>query len=493
MKSKAQWIETSRRGKAQPLLVVDAVIDLYKQKYFQKAHRSKWGPKNYRQFDSASWFGVKDYQEYQDLLTLAADSKDQKLLKYGREYEKRIIAHRTFADKYSNYDFYGLSNKELRKIFSQWFELTKRFWSFAYDYIFINKFLPDIVTSVVASKVLDVKKQNKYLGILFEADEPSELRQEKKNLLEIVKYIRNKKTDLNNDIVHRKLSKHLNEYAHLGFYYFRGSSYNLSDLKKRVSEYLKINRIDFNKIESDFNKQNKNNALVKGVIRELKLDKKTVDYIRYIKRWGSLSNKVDETYGYVVHKCWGLWHEIAKRFGISYQEFYHLTGTEIIKNLDRAQLPQKLKNKIKLRHKDHALVLENNKKSIYVGNELRSYSLREKQDKSFNKNVKELKGQPVSPGQKKGRVIIVHTVHDVRKVERGDIIVANSTNPTYVPAMERAGAIVTDEGGLLSHAAIVSRELKVPCVVGTKIATRVLKDGDIINVDAEKGIIKIVS
>jgi len=101
-----------------------------------------------------------------------------------------------------------------------------------------------------------------------------------------------------------------------------------------------------------------------------------------------------------------------------------------------------------------------------------------------------LKGQPASPGKTKGKVVIVHSIHDVRKVERGNILVANSTNPTYVPAMERAGAIVTDEGGLLSHAAIVSRELKVPCVVGTKTATRVMNDGENISVDANKGIIK---
>ena len=55
---------------------------------------------------------------------------------------------------------------------------------------------------------------------------------------------------------------------------------------------------------------------------------------------------------------------------------------------------------------------------------------------------------------------------------------------------EKAGAIVTDEGGLTSHAAIVSRELKIPCIVGTKIATKILKDGDIVEVDAENGIVR---
>ena len=72
----------------------------------------------------------------------------------------------------------------------------------------------------------------------------------------------------------------------------------------------------------------------------------------------------------------------------------------------------------------------------------------------------------------------------------GEILVAPMTSPDYIFAMKKAKAIVTDTGGLTSHAAIVSRELGVPCLVGTKIATKVLKDGDLVEVDAEKGIIK---
>ena len=64
------------------------------------------------------------------------------------------------------------------------------------------------------------------------------------------------------------------------------------------------------------------------------------------------------------------------------------------------------------------------------------------------------------------------------------------TDPRYVPAMKKAAAIVTDEGGITCHAAIVSRELKKPCIIGTKIATKVLKDGDEVEVDAEKGVVK---
>ncbi len=62
------------------------------------------------------------------------------------------------------------------------------------------------------------------------------------------------------------------------------------------------------------------------------------------------------------------------------------------------------------------------------------------------------------------------------------------TDPDFLPAMKKASAIITDEGGITCHAAIVSRELKIPCIIGTRIATKVLKDGDLVEVDANKGI-----
>jgi pyruvate,water dikinase len=66
------------------------------------------------------------------------------------------------------------------------------------------------------------------------------------------------------------------------------------------------------------------------------------------------------------------------------------------------------------------------------------------------------------------------------------------TRPEYMPAILKAAAIIADEGGITCHAAIVSRELGIPCIVGTKIATQALKDGDLVEVDADKGIVKIL-
>lgn len=107
-------------------------------------------------------------------------------------------------------------------------------------------------------------------------------------------------------------------------------------------------------------------------------------------------------------------------------------------------------------------------------------------------NVEDFKGQVAFKGLAKGTVRKLMSRADVSKLIEGEILVSPMTMPEYVPAMKKAAAIVTDEGGITCHAAIVARELQKPCVIGTKIATLVLKDGDIVEVDASKGVIKII-
>jgi phosphohistidine swiveling domain-containing protein len=104
-----------------------------------------------------------------------------------------------------------------------------------------------------------------------------------------------------------------------------------------------------------------------------------------------------------------------------------------------------------------------------------------------------VKGMTASRGSANGRVKIVESVDEISKVENGDIIVAVMTRPDYLPAMQKAVAFVTDEGGITCHAAIVAREMRKPCVIGTKSATKIFKDGDLVEVDADKGIVTIIS
>jgi pyruvate,water dikinase len=105
--------------------------------------------------------------------------------------------------------------------------------------------------------------------------------------------------------------------------------------------------------------------------------------------------------------------------------------------------------------------------------------------------VTEIKGQPTFKGKVRGVVKII--MDPKMPIPDGPfILVTGMTSPDYIQYMQKCSAIVTNEGGITCHAAILSRELKKPCLIGTKIATKVLKDGDVVEVDAENGIVRIL-
>lgn len=134
-------------------------------------------------------------------------------------------------------------------------------------------------------------------------------------------------------------------------------------------------------------------------------------------------------------------------------------------------------------------------KQYYLSNEARKQ--REYVFKNSNQSLKNassntIKGTIASTGTATGTVKIIHNVSEVGKVKKGDILVAGMTSPKYMPAIFNSNAIITDDGGLTCHAAIIARELKKPCIIGTKIATSVLNDGDLVEVNANNGVIKII-
>ena len=108
-----------------------------------------------------------------------------------------------------------------------------------------------------------------------------------------------------------------------------------------------------------------------------------------------------------------------------------------------------------------------------------------------HEDKKELKGSPACKGFVSGKVRIVIDVKNAIFKE-GEILVTSMTRPEFVPLMKKAGGIITNEGGITSHAAIISRELGIPCIIGTKIATQILHDGDLVEVDADNGVVRIL-
>lgn len=110
----------------------------------------------------------------------------------------------------------------------------------------------------------------------------------------------------------------------------------------------------------------------------------------------------------------------------------------------------------------------------------------------IDSEIKEFNGRMAFQGKVKGKVRVIRQKAQIPLLQKGEILVSPMTTPDFVPAMEKAAAIITDEGGILCHAAIVSREMRKPCIVGTEIATKVLKDGDVVEVDATNGVVKII-
>ncbi|WP_334329682.1 phosphoenolpyruvate synthase [Companilactobacillus sp. HBUAS59699] len=104
-----------------------------------------------------------------------------------------------------------------------------------------------------------------------------------------------------------------------------------------------------------------------------------------------------------------------------------------------------------------------------------------------------VRGLPASPGMASGVVHVIDDPKDIDQFKKGEILVTLMTSPDWVPAMKKAAAIITNNGGMTCHAAIVSREMQIPCIVGTKsrqvAATDVLKDGDVVTVDAKNGVV----
>jgi len=219
------------------------------------------------------------------------------------------------------------------------------------------------------------------------------------------------------------------------------------------------------------------------------LNKKEIELFKVVRELVYIKDMRDEYRRRGIYNILPLFEIIAKHLGVLKSELAYFTSDEIINALNHSA---KFKKVVALNRQKGFLIYED-KNGIKVTSD--ALEIR----KFIKKNVEtkktapaEIKGIIASKGLGQGKVKIVFGIKDLSKVKRGDVMVAITTHPDFVPAMHRAIAIITDEGGLTSHAAIVSREMGVPCIVGTKVATKILKDGDIVKVDANSGVITVI-
>ncbi|MDO8740125.1 MAG: PEP-utilizing enzyme [Candidatus Woesearchaeota archaeon] len=390
---------------------------------------------------------------------------------YGILYKKVVRELNRLDEK----DFSELSSSELFDTLKK----TTDFYIRIFDFGFIIEPMDFVMPSLIRSKLMKQGHSTSEIADMMAIADITFLNKETQELIRIAKEKKEKQKKL--------LKKHAYKYrwlqsAHVGrkdlpFSYFeeRLNELKEKDLDKELKK-LKNFRKDEEKIK-------------KGILSKKPIDDETKKLLKAADVIAPLHDRRKELFLRIVYTLDTARAEIARRYGYTKEELSVFQIEELLKlknnkKLDREYMRKLLKN---------ALLYIDTEKGIwkyYAGEEAESIF---KKETDFDlEATKEIKGLPVSLGKARGKIRIIHGVEDIGKMKAGEILLSSMTRPEFVPAIKKAAAIITDEGGVTCHAAIVSREMKIPCIVGTKIATKVLKDGDYVEVDANEGVIKII-
>lgn len=220
---------------------------------------------------------------------------------------------------------------------------------------------------------------------------------------------------------------------------------------------------------------------------KVKLNKTDKRYIELLKHYSVYKDNRKKEILIYLHYIDRILKEISRRTNLSIDETRASCPSEVGDILSG----KLAKGEMDKRLNYFVIVWEKGKKSAEI---LGSKKGEKWEQKTLTKveNLKIIKGTTASLGKVQGRVRILFKAGNSEKLKVGEVLVTFMTSPDFMPAIRKCCAIVTNLGGVTCHAAIISRELKIPCIVGTKIATKVLKDGDLVEVDANQGIIKVL-
>lgn len=288
-----------------------------------------------------------------------------------------------------------------------------------------------------------------------------------------------------------KFDEHVKKYSSLPFGYNTGIVWRAEDFIKRLRPMLKKNSV----LEKEFKlKEIKHKKIVRDkTLTKLKLPidiKNLVIALRqlaYLQELKKTTQTRSHPFLQMIVKP-----EIAKRLKVEPKYLDYADALEVASFLGAGRLSLIQRKSLVAREICSAAIIHNEKLRWLVSKEALQFMkvndlLIEASD------VKEIRGQSAAHGLVRGQVKVCRTSNEINKIKTGDILVTAMTTPDFVPAMRKAAGIITDEGGITSHAAIVARELKKPCVIGTKIATQILHDGDMVELNANKGIIKLLT
>ncbi|MFH0854568.1 MAG: PEP-utilizing enzyme [bacterium] len=354
-------------------------------------------------------------------------------------------------------------SRDLKKDFFESVELLKNLLVFHLGTHPLAKALEEKIIKILKAKNIQDEELD---GLVLTVTKPEKLNDsaiEEKELGKIKAKSINPKFDLKSALL-----KHSKKFGYLGYREPFSKGFDLKFFKKRLK---------------DFNlKKNAKDARIK-----LKFSKEEGEWIELAKEYVYFRNYRGERLYEALYNLENLWEKLALCYNLRGNDI----GYYLIEETDKLFKTGHKTNYaiINKRKNGFGFIICDKKISLITGKNL------EKKKEAINKlpeKISLIKGIAACKGIVKGIVKIVLRASEQDKVKKNDILATNMTTPDYLPSMKKASAFITDEGGITCHAAIVARELGKPCIIGTKIATQVLKDGDLVEVDANNGVVKIL-
>ncbi len=511
--TKPKWLAIEQRGSGKDFPLMPAALIVYKTangKAFTKITGIKCSDflldfsldavRNYAREDQWNRFCNQCYKKIKE-----TPDFQKKLIK---EFKKRVSRFLRFCKKVYQSDLSQKADQELWQYYEKYIGLYEDIYVWGESFAFGARFKLSDCLSDYLKKILKKKNQvekfSEYFDILITPPQKPFITEEREGLLKIaLKINRNPKLkklfkkdlkSVNKEIekfptINKEIEKHREDY--------QWAPYNYGAYLYTKKHFLKELRdlISKNKAKEELNKIKKRYGNLSGkqreIIKELKIDKYHQKLFEAL-RWNSFiidyKKKVFTISHFLINLS--LMKEIAKRLKIEQKYAHCLLEDEMKKTLlENKLVPLEI---LKERFKRSVAFVKEGKIKLMVGREADDFLKRQGVKEEKKLGVKKLKGQIASSGRVEGIAKIIPGPRDFKKMKQGNILVAHMTTPEFAPIFKKAKAIVTDEGGITCHAAIISRELNIPCIIGTKIATVVLHDGDLVEVNADKGIVKIV-
>ena len=390
-----------------------------------------------------------------------------------------------FNKKINSKKISNLSDKQLLKFYDTWYKKylywqTGIYFFFVLEPIITDQFLVGLKNYLKEQNQLD--KLTEYTEIVMSPEKMNAIILEQYHTLRVA--IKIKSSPKQKQALIKKLYQ---KFLWIPCYDVHFKEYDIKHFQAQIAKLGKLPTARLENMAADLQTSFKNRKIVfNGLIKKIK-NKKLVELAKIMHWLVYYKDFRDDLRRQTGHFGKLFMEPLAKKLNLDLVEINYLTSPEIRSCIVGKRVS---KDKIKSRiPSGYVFKSTKNKTEIYVGADIKKIITRELA-LGANKQTQEIKGIVASVGKAQGRVVIIRHTINLNKVKPGDIMVAVTTHPDYLPAMKKCKAIVTDEGGVTSHAAIVSRELGIPCIVGTKVATQVLKDGDRVEVDAKSGIIK---